>query len=374
MSLRYCKRCVLPNSRPNLEISANGDCNCSISHHKETIDWDLREADFRALVARVKAIGADYDCVIPVSGGKDSTWQVIKALEYDLKPLCVTWRSPGRNELGQRNLDNLIHLSVDHMDVSINPEVERRFALKTFERMGTPAIPMHMALHAIPLRFATRFKIPLILWGENSAFEYGSNNVDLIGVRLTHAWLKKYGVTNGTMASDWVDNDLSAQDLAIYQWPSDEEQDAAGVSALFLGHFFSWDPVMTFEVAKKHGFTAAEKPTTGFYAFADVDDSYMIAIHHWLKWYKFGFTRTWDNLSQEIRAGRMSREEAMTILRRTGDETPTREIALFAKFVGVPVSYIYEVAETFRNHDIWTQKDGRWVLDGFLFDDWSWEQ
>ncbi|MBL4700866.1 MAG: N-acetyl sugar amidotransferase [Phycisphaeraceae bacterium] len=374
MTLNYCKRCVLPSSRPNLDINEAGDCNCSVARHKESIDWEQRENDFKTLVRRVKSIGADYDCIIPVSGGKDSTWQVVKALEFGLKPLCVTWRTPGRSELGQQNLDNLIQLGVDHMDVSINPDVERRFTLKAFERKGASAIPMHMALHAIPLNFATKFKVPLILWGENSAFEYGGSDDELMGVRLTHAWLKKYGVTNGTVANDWVDGDLSAQDLAIYQWPSDEEQEKAGVTAQFLGHFFKWDPVMTFEAAKLKGFKAADKPTTGYYSFADVDDNYLIAIHHWVKWYKFGFTRTWDNVSLEIRAGRLTRNEAIDILKGKGDETPKREIEMFAQFLEVPVSRIYEIAETFRNHDIWTKKNNQWVIEDFLLDGWNWGQ
>ena len=135
-----------------------------------------------------------YDCIIPVSGGKDSTWQVITALDYGLKPLCVTWKTPARNTLGAKNLQNLVNLGVDHIDFSINPKVERRFTLKAFEGLGSPVIPMHMALHAIPLQFAVNFRVPLILWGENSAYEYGGQDEALKGVRLTHAWLKKYGV------------------------------------------------------------------------------------------------------------------------------------------------------------------------------------
>ena len=149
--LRYCKRCVLPNTRPNLRFDDEGNCNCATGDKKREIDWQVREIDFRHLIDRVKALNRSYDCVIPVSGGKDSTWQVIKCLEHGLHPLCVTWRTPARNALGQANLDNLISLGVDHVDFSVNPDVERKFMLKALDRYGSPAIPMHMALVLLPL-------------------------------------------------------------------------------------------------------------------------------------------------------------------------------------------------------------------------------
>lgn len=337
------------------------------------IDWAARLDQFRELVRTVKALKRTYDCVVPVSGGKDSTWQVVTALEHGLRPLCVTWRTPARTSLGEANLKNLISLGVDHVDFSINPQIERRFTLKAFERLGSPVIPMHMALHAIPLQFAVRFQIPLILWGENSAYEYGGNDESLKGLRLTRAWLRKYGVTNGTSAEDWVDADLSAQDLAAYVWPSDAEQERSGIAAVFLGYYMQWNPHLTYEVAQQHGFRSDSKPKTGYYAFADVDDEFLITIHHWMKWYKFGFTRLWDNLSLEIRSGRMTRDDALEVIRTAGEEYPRDEIDRFCEYVGITTARFSEIAETFRSKDIWSRtEDGVWRLNGFLVEDWDW--
>ena len=372
--LRYCNTCILPHTRPNIKFDANGEnCNCATAEKKAAVDWPGREQMFRQLVAETRAKGARYDCIIPVSGGKDSTWQVIKALEYGLKPLCVTWKTPARNALGAANLQNLIDLGVEHIDFSINPKVERSFTLKAFAKLGSPVIPMHMALHALPLQIAVGMKVPLILWGENSAYEYGGEDEGLKGTRLTHAWLRKYGVTNGTSAEDWIGDDLSRRDLAPYFWPSDAEQEAAGVSAFFLGHYFRWDPVMTYEAAKAHGFKADDKPKTGYYAFADVDDEFLITIHHWMKWYKFGFTRLWDNLSLVIRNGRMTRAQALEIVRASGEEMPRGEIARFCDYVGISQARFFEIADSFRNTDIW-KKDaaGHWRLEGFLIPSWQW--
>src|SRR4051812_3759410 len=100
-SVKYCGTCITPWNRPGIRFDAAGTCNCATRETKREIDWAARERDFQAVVANAKARAQGYDCLIPVSGGKDSTWQVVTCLEYGLKPLCVTWRPPGRTALGQ---------------------------------------------------------------------------------------------------------------------------------------------------------------------------------------------------------------------------------------------------------------------------------
>lgn len=372
--IRWCRRCVLPDTRPNLTLDAAGICNACRAHaSKPNIDWPARERAFRELANQLTRRTSGYDCLIPVSGGKDSTWQVVKCLEYGLRPLAVTWKTPARTPIGQRNLDNLVALGVDHIDYQVSPKVEGRFMLKALERFGSTAIPMHLALFNIPLTVAVRFQIPLVVWGENSAFEYGSADEAHTGFRLDRAWYRTYGVTHGTSAADWVGEGLTQKDLAAYFGPDPDELEACGVRAVFLGWYFLWDPEVSLAVAKAHGFRAStEGARTGYYDYADIDDDF-ISIHHWLKWYKFGFTRLFDNLSLEIRNGRMSREQAIEVIRRTGDQTPHDDIEKFCQFVGIDVTRFYEICERFRDRRIWQRTaDGRWHIPGFLVDDWEW--
>lgn len=373
--MRYCSRCVLPDTRPNLELSDEGVCNaCNTTHARSDVDWEAREGQFSRLVESVKSLGLAWDCVVPVSGGKDSTWQVLKCLEYGLRPLCVTWRTPARSALGQRNLDNLIELGVDHFDISINPHIERAFALRTLRRCGSPAIPMHMALFALPLQVAVRFEIPLVVWGENSAVEYGGDEIATQSFRMNRRWLLRCGVTNGTTVEDWIDKKLPESAMSAYRWPTDEELEHAGVGAVFLGWYFPWDPVETYEVAREHGFRADDRPRTGYYTFADVDDDFLVPLHHWIKWYKFGFTRLSDNLSLEIRHGRMTRDEAIAFIRKHGNETPRDEIERFCSWAELRREVFNDILERHRNTAIWQRNEaGQWHIPEFLIDDWDWQ-
>lgn len=373
--MKYCARCIIPDSRPNIEIGTDGVCNACTAHQtRPSINWQRRERAFREVIQHAQSRSSGYDCLIPVSGGKDSTWQVIKCLEYGLNPLAVTWKTPARSELGRRNLENLVQLGVDHIDYQVNPRVERKFLWRSFQKYGSTAIPMHMALFNIPLTIAVRWEIPLVVWGENSAFEYGGSADERRGFQLDRRWLQKYGVTQGTTARDWIAGDLTQKDLTPYFGPDEETLRSSGVLAVFLGYYFPWDPETSLRAALASGFQVRrEGPKTGLYNYADIDDDF-ISIHHWLKWYKFGFTRMFDNLSLEIRNGRISRAAAIDVLRRTGPQTPHEDIARFCEFVGVSDCQFWEVARSFRDTRIWAEVGGRWQIPGFLIEDWPWDE
>jgi N-acetyl sugar amidotransferase len=364
----YCRRCILPDTRPSIVIGADGVCNaCALHGRKATIDWQARERHFAELVSKVKARGARYDCLIPVSGGKDSTWQVVTCLGLGLRPLA-----PGRTAIGQANLDNLVRLGVDHVDFQVNPEVERRFVREAFTRLGNPAIPMHFGLFNIPVQFAALFDIPLVIYGENPAFEYGGSENAATGFSIDASWLRTHGVNGGTTPEDWIGDTLSRGDLTPYFGPGDELLAQKQISAVFLGYYYQWDPQRTVDVAKAHGFRAnASGPRTGYYDFADIDDDF-ISVHHFLKWYKFGMTRAFDNLSLEIRNGRMTRDEAIGILRERGPEVPAGDIEKFSAYIGIPVNEFWAVAERFRNLAIWERDNSTWRIPGFLIADWRW--
>jgi N-acetyl sugar amidotransferase len=372
--VRYCTRCVLPDTRPGLSIGPDGVCSACAAHEEKkngVVDWPARRARLDRLIKDSKR-PTGYDCIVPVSGGKDSTWQAIKCLEYGLRVLAVTWKTPARTEIGQRNLDNLVRLGVDHIDYTINPEVERRFMLEALTRVGDSGLPMHMALYAVPLRLAVAMNVPLVVWGESPHMEYGGSAEDRQRDRLDSEWLARHGILQGTSVDDWIGDGLSAKDLDAYRLPDASELEARSIRSIFLGYYLPWDPEESLRAARAHGFAArAEGPKVGYYDYADIDCDF-ISVHHYFKWLKFGFTRLFDNLAIEIRNERMTRAEAVRVIAARGDDVPRDDIARLCRFLRISEDRFWEIGETFRNPAVWVRTNGVWTIPGFLVPDWPW--
>ena len=364
--MEYCKKCIMPTSRPGILLDKNGICGgcLGVQEKKKSIDWKSRGDDLDLILDGVRGQGG-YDCLIPVSGGKDSTWQVYTMLQKGMRPLAITIKCQYRTELGQRNLDNLIKLGVDHIDFTVNPEVDSRFMLKTFEKNGNPSLAEHLIMWATIIKTALNFNIKLIVWGENSALEYGGDSADRNKLRMDYDWLKKYGVTNGTFAEDWIDEDLTEIDLKSYKLPEESVLDNSGVENLFLGMYMSWEPQDIAEKAQSVGFEWAKSPVLGLHPFVGVDCDFRV-VHHFMKWFKFGITKVWDNLALEIREGRISRGEAIEFLKDNVEPIPYKEIKSFCAYLKISERRFYEIAESHRNLDIWKKdENGSWFLPDF---------
>jgi len=364
--MKYCKKCVLPTSRPGIVLDKDGICAGCIGfkEKKEEINWKERGIEFNKILDKFRGKG-DYDCLIPVSGGKDSTWQVYSMLQKGMKPLAITIRCQNRTPLGRRNLDNLINLGVDHIDFTVNPNTDSKFMLKTFEDMGNPSLIEHMIMWSTIIKTALRYKIGLIVWAENSALEYGGSKTDRNKFNMDYDWIKKYGVTNGTFAEDWADDSLSLRDLESYRLPDESELNSAGIQNLFLGMFMEWEPEDIAKKSQSVGFEWAENPVLGLHPFVGVDCDFRV-VHHFMKWYKFGVTKLWDNLAIEIRENRMTREEAIQYLKDNNEPIPVKEITSFSKYLNISLEDFFKIAEKHRNLGIWEKdKNEEWFLPQF---------
>ncbi|MBD1132729.1 N-acetyl sugar amidotransferase [Pelagibacterales bacterium SAG-MED45] len=361
--MKYCNNCIIPDSRPNIQIMSDGKCSACHSHlNKKKISWKNRKINFKKIVEKIKKKKLFYDCLIPVSGGKDSTWQVLKVLSYGLNPLTFTYKPILRTKIGQENLDNLKKIGVHHIDFSVNENVEKKFLKKVFFKFGAVAIPMHMAMWNMSFNLAKSFSIPYIIWGENSANEYGGSKKDQKLKNLNTKWIQKYGINFNTTAKDWVDKNLTYKELAPFTKLKTEKNNKFNPVSIFLGDYFKWDPLETYKVAKKFGFKQNKgKAKTGIYKYADIDDD-LISIHHFLKIYKFGFSRDFDNLSLEIRNKRLSRKQAISLIKRNIFQTPSKDIEKFCKLIGITKKEFFKKCEKFRNKKIWTLKNNKWKL------------
>ncbi len=356
-------------------MNADGICSACVGHDEKiaSIDWGERQRDLHIIIdeLRKKRRGA-YDCIVPVSGGKDSTYQTHKVKELGLRPLCVTYKTPLRTPLGQENLDNLVKtLGMDLLELTVSPETERKFIEKAIREVGDCGLPQHMGIFSFTLRTAVQMDIPLIIWGENSTLEYGGTEAQRNNPFLDRKWAMEHGCLKDRIAEDWVDENLTREEMEPFRFPDDDHFARAKVSSLFLGHFYKWDPVENARVSQSLGFKPnPDGPVMGIYDFADVDCQ-LITFHHYPKWYKFGMTRTFDNVSVEIRNGRMSREEGVEWIRKNGDDRPPElHLAGIANFLGKEVQDLFAMIEPFRNKDIWKKDDNnRWYIPDYIVPD-----
>ena len=224
--LIYCKNCVMPDTKPGLQLDEHGVCSACRSYEKRAeVDWDSRHQDLLKVLEKYRRPdGSNWDCIVPVSGGKDSTYQVVRMLQLGLNPLCVTSSTCDLSPLGRANIENLKHLGVDHIEISPNPLVRAKLNRVGLTQVGDISWPEHVGIFTIPVRAAVQFNVPLIIWGENSQNEYGGPAAASENNVLNRRWLEEFGGMLGVRVSDLIGQEgIEAKHLIHYTYPSDEE-------------------------------------------------------------------------------------------------------------------------------------------------------
>ena len=323
--IRYCTRCLMPETKPDLEFDASGVCSaCRYFEKRGAVDWAARKHELLAILDRYRSRdGSNYDCLIPVSGGKDSHYQVIQMLELGMNPLCVTGTTCALSAVGRRNIENLKGLGVDYVEVTTNRVVRRKLNRFALQNVGDISWPEHVTIFTVPVRIAVQMGIPLIIWGENSQNEYGGPAADAENSTLNRRWLEEFGGLLGLRVSDLIGIEgIEKRHLIQFAYPSDEELRRVGVTGLFLGHYLPWDGYHNAMIAQGHGFETWPHFVEGSFANYENLDNHQTGIHDYFKFLKFGFGRATDIACLHIRRGRISRENALTLVKKHDGKFP----------------------------------------------------
>lgn len=323
--LRYCLRCVMPDTKPDLQFDEEGVCSaCRAYENRKTVDWAQRRRELEEVLARYRRPdGSHWDCIVPVSGGKDSTYQVIRMLQMGLNPLCVTATTCDLSDIGRKNIDNIKRLGVDYVEFSPDPNVRAKLNRIGLTEVGDISWPEHVGIFTIPVRAAVQYNIPLIVWGENSQNEYGGPAAAQESNVLTRRWLEEFGGLLGLRVSDLTEAyGIPAGKLIPYQYPTDEDLQRVGVTGLFLGHYLPWDGLSNTLVSVANGFTSLPTPVEGSMVNYENLDNYQTGIHDYFKFLKFGFGRATDIACLHLRRDRISRQDALEIVRARDGQFP----------------------------------------------------
>ena len=323
--LTYCKSCVMPSTKPDLHLDADGVCNaCRAYENRKTVDWNARYVELQEILERYrKRDGSNWDCIVPVSGGKDSTYQVVRMLQMGLNPLCVTSTTCDLSDIGRANIENLKRLGVDYIEVSPNPLVRAKLNRVGLKQVGDISWPEHVGIFTIPVRAAVQFNVPLIIWGENSQNEYGGPAAAAGNNVLNRRWLEEFGGLLGMRVTDLVGQEgIEQKHLLHYTYPTDAELARVGVTGLFLGHYIPWDGLSNALIAGANGFRTYDRTVEGSMVNYENLDNYQTGIHDYFKFLKFGFGRATDIACLHIRRGRLTRQDGLDAVRKLDGRFP----------------------------------------------------
>ena len=367
--MRYCVRCLYPDTKPELVFDQNGICSACINNDtKEKIDWKQKRQEFVKILDEHRGKNkTNYDCIIPVSGGKDSTFQtyVIKK-EFGLNPLVVNFHPDDQTDIGRKNLENLKRIGVDCIEFTPNPNVYLKLARFGLKEFGDFQWPEHIGIFAIPVQIAVKYNISLIIWGENPQLEYGQPtdiNKDTI---LDREWNEKNGgyFLDKIKPKDMVKYGFKLEDLRPYIYPSDEEINQVGVTGVFLGSYIKWDIFKQLEFVKKLGFNENHDLKEGTYDKWENLDVYFTVFHDYFKFIKYGFGRTTDHASIEIRYGRISRKDGLKLVKKYEGRIPRRYLKQFLEASQITKEEFHKICDKFTNKDLFkSDKNGNLIKD-----------
>tara|TARA_Y100000996_G_scaffold34951_1_gene24520 strand:- start:107 stop:1246 length:1140 start_codon:yes stop_codon:yes gene_type:complete len=367
--MKYCKKCLYPDTKPQLVFNEDGICSaCSNSDLKEKINWDDKEKELRGILEEFKSKdGSNYDCIIPVSGGKDSTFQtyVIKKV-YGLNPLVVNFHPLDQTEIGKKNLQSLKNIGVDCIEFSPNPKVYQKLAKYGLVELGDYQWPEHLGIFTVPVQIATKYEIPLIIWGENPQLEYGKpTDIDKETI-LDKKWLEKNGgfFLDKIKPEDMTKYGFTKNELKPYLYPDNEEIKKIGVRGIFLGSYIKWDIFKQLELVKTLGFSENEDVKEGTYDRWENLDVFFTVFHDYFKFLKYGFGRTTDHVSIEIRYGRMTREEGIKLVKEHEGKIPRKFFKNFLESAKITEKEFHEICDKFTNKELFqTDQNGNLIKD-----------
>lgn len=323
--LTYCRHCVMPDTKPDLMLDQDGVCNACRSYDRRTeVDWEQRYQELLTVLDKYRQKnGANWDCIVPVSGGKDSTYQVVRMLQLGLNPLCVTSTTCDLSAIGRSNIENLKRLGVDYVEMSPNPSIRAKLNRIGLLQVGDISWPEHVGIFTIPVRAAVQFNVPLIVWGENSQNEYGGPAAASQNNVLNRRWLEEFGGLLGMRVSDLIGMEgIEKKHLISYTYPTDEELNRVGVTGLFLGHYLPWDGLSNSLIAQANGFRTYDKVVEGSLVNYENLDNHQTGIHDYFKFLKFGFGRATDLACLHIRRGRLTRRDGVEAVKRLDGKFP----------------------------------------------------
>jgi N-acetyl sugar amidotransferase len=360
--LHWCSSCLTMSTRPRIVFDAEGRCNaCVWKEKKKTLDWSARAKELETLLAKHRRNDGRFDCLVPVSGGKDGSYVAYNLKhKYGMHPLAVTVTPALPLPLGDRNLRAFVESGYNH--ISINPahEAMRTLNKSGFVEMGFPYYGWLIAIHTAVIRAAIGFGIGLIFYGEDGEVEYGgSTETSKQPIYDVHYQKKVY--LEGGYEKVLKASALNEDDLYFFRFPADEEFRTHPIELTHWSYFENWDPYRNYLVAKEHcGLMEADDSNAGTFTNFAQNDQAFYALHTYLMYLKFGFGRANQDACIEVRRGAMTRNQAVNLVRLYDGRYPEEFIAEYLSYYRMTKDEFDAVLDRYANKDLFEKVAGRW--------------
>lgn len=353
--MNRCKKCIMPDTRPDA-VFVDGVCPACITHEKrKDIYWAVRKDDLIKLLESNRS-DSGYDCIVPSSGGKDSTAQVMYLKELGVNPLVVTASTCHLTEIGRHNIENLKR-HADTIEVSPNKQVRARLNKIGLEMVGDISLPEHWAIFTIPFKVAVDMGIPMIFYGENPQAEYSGPPGTEKAAQMTRRWRSEFGGFLGLRPEDMIQHGFTRKDMEPYTLPPQDEIEGKGISAYFLGHYIKWDAHKNAEIAIKAGLQYKRPWYSNYWEWENLDNA-QTGMHDYFMFLKYGFGRACTQLSVDIRNGRISRDDALNVCLSSDGAYPYYYADIrydeMLEMAGITRDELYNSIVKFINNDNYT--------------------
>ena len=362
----FCKRCLTPNSRPRVCFDSEGVCNaCLYADQKALINWGGRHQEFTDLISRLKKeTSSNYHCVVPWSGGTDSSAIAYKLkFEFGLNPLLVTFSPMIPNEIGHHNREEMLQLGFDHLYLRPNPKILRHLAKRFFIERGNPKVAWDAGINTVPLQVAVNYGIPTVFYAEHGESEYGGRVLSPEHQR-TRDFTEVIENYVGDDPRNWADEIVQENDLYPYIYPPLDLVSKLGVKAYYFGYFFKWSMYENYQFIKdKIDFKTNPKGRTDC-TFTDYDslDDKIDNLYYYMQFIKFGFGRAVRDGSRLIQNGHLNREEALRLALKYDDEFCYEHFKEVLEYLKLTKDEFYRVVDQHRNSEIWEKAGATWRL------------
>jgi len=377
--LRFCKSCLYPeNGKPTIFFDEEGICSgCRFHQNKSAvdspIDWDKRYKLFQEIILdmkkRAKSSGSPHDCLIPISGGKDSHFQVFQLKKLGLNPLLLSFNHSYNSPAGNANLRNLVDKSgFDHIRYTIGRSTASKLSRLMLEKNGDLTWHYHAGILSLPSMVAYKMKIPYVVWGDQGFAELtGVLNPDDI-IEFTN-WNRIEHAMRGLYKEDLYNMGLTDSDIWLFDYPSAKQIADIDLRGIYISNFLRWDAKEQTEIMiKEHGFNPVsyDRERT-FNLYAKTED-HAQEVHDYLKFLKFGYGRGTDDATTEIRYGRLKRDEAIDLAIKYDRKTPS-SLNFYCNLMNISINKFYEIIEPMRDEEAWKKNNsGKWELISKLED------